>query len=1248
MPPERSRPRRGGDGPGASGRQPGVTATRNVRVVGVGASAGGLDAIRSFCRALPPEPGPAFVIVQHTHPKAPVRLPELLGRVTDLPIVPIEDGMPLRASCIFVAPGHTIVSLEDVILRLREPEEGETTYPIDAFFRSLATSRGERATAIVLSGTGSDGTQGLRAVAAEGGLVLVQAPETAGHDGMPRSALSTDVVHAVLPPDEMPATLLDYDRHFEEVAERPSENASLRRILARLRARTGHELGVYKRPTVERRLRRRMGLRRAPTLEAYLDILSQDDEEVAALHRDLLVNVTGFFRDREAWDVLQHEVIRPLVRDGDDDRPLRAWVPGTATGEEAYSLAILLREELEAVESSRPLQIFASDVNEQSLRFARAGIYPESIVHRVPRDRLRHHFERIEGDGPHYRVAKVLRESVVFASQDVIADPPFSNLDVVCCRNLLIYIQPEIQRKILSLFHFALRPGGFLFLGAAEGIDGLRDRFEAVSSKWRIYRRIGSARRDRAEFPILPVASSRREVPASAPRRPAEDEDRLPRLVERTLLERFAPASVLVSSSYEILYVSGAVDAVLALPGGEPTRSLLDLARRGLRSRLRGALHRAARDGESATAEDVQVERDGARRGVDVSVIPVESRNERLLLVTFQPRAEPATPAEAGAEAPDAESVRHLEEELRRTRDELHSSIEQLESSNEDYQSALEEVSSTNEELQSANEELQSSNEELETSREELQSLNEELDTVNRQLQEKVVELERSRDDLENLMKSTRMPTLCLDLELRIQWHTPAIRELFPMLPGDAGRRISDLASGGVRADLVADAETVLRELGRMQREVTEEGRWYRRDVVPYRTAGDRIEGVVVTFTEVTDLKAREQQIRMDRDRRGAMVSLLQEVAIIANEATSVRSALRAALERIGAANGWQVGHAYLADERGRRGIFADAGVWYLEDPERHRGFADRVGGLRFAEDEALVGRVAREGEEIRVRELADSAAPEPLRRAAAEAGLRSAFLFPLLVGREVAGVMEFFAAARWEADAPVGTIMAEVGAQLGRVIERRRFAEEITQLGDRVQRRFSQDLHDRVGQQMAGIAMTVQRLRRDVEAGAASLETVNRVAAALDEAMRHVRALARGLMPVDAEAEGLRSALENLVRRFDDFTEMRFVFECEDPVPILSDTTATHLFRIAQEAMQNARQHSGCRNVVVRLSNGERIVLEVRDDGRGGADRSQSSGVGQRIMRHRAEIIGAELEIESGPRGSSVRCILDPTLRID
>ena len=778
-------------------------------IVGIGSSAGGLDALQKLFGAMPPESGFAFVVVAHLDPTHESQLAALIARCTTIPVNEVEEPVTVEPDHVYVIAPNQQLTFEGDVLRPSRPSEvrGER-YPLDVFFRSLAEHQGNCAIGIVLSGTGTSGAQGLRAIKAEGGTAVAQDPGTAGFSDMPRHAIATGMVDLVLPPDQMPEALLrlvrhPYMRQQAGLEQLPEVDGQLDTLLSLLRAEAKQDFRCYKRPTLLRRTHRRMSLRQIEDMAVYIERLRNEPDELAALAKDLTINVSGFFRDLEAWETLNKKVIAPLIAGRPDGASIRIWVPGCSTGEEAYSIAMLIAEGAAAVQKSFDLKIFASDVSEHLLPVARAGLYPASIAEDVRPARLERFFDR-EDDS--YRVKRELREMITFAPQNLLQDPPFSRLDLITCRNLLIYLESGFQKKLVALFHFALREGGHLFLGPAETVSGHEDLFHPISKRWRIYARIGRTRHDIVDFPLIGPSQVSSEPHRVAPAMPAEPRLRARERFQRDLLERYAPASVLIDGGFSVHAFQGTTGEFLQHPSGDPTTNLLALAREGCRRRCaRRCNGRSTRSRRSwpTPASDAAA----ALRPVRIAVRPLRlaRTDEGMLTVSFferEPVSEARPPDSVEERRPESE----LEAELNATREELRFTLEQMETSNAELQAS-------NEEIRSINEEFQASNEELETSKEELQSLNEELRTVNNQLQVKVQELETRTNDLNNLLNSTEIATLFLDRELGIRWFTPAMQGLLNLRASDIGRPVSHFAQRFTGDDFVEDVREVLQRL---------------------------------------------------------------------------------------------------------------------------------------------------------------------------------------------------------------------------------------------------------------------------------------------------------------------------------------------------------------------------------------------------------------------------------------------------
>ena len=804
--------------------------------------------------ALPANNGMAFVLVQHLAPTHESMMVDLLAGHTSMTVLQATDGMPLERNHLYVIPPGTYLSVGSGTLRLSQPQARHgARLPFDFLLHSLAEMCGPRAMCVILSGTGADGSLGLKAVKEKHGLVIVQEPDEAGYDGMPRNAIMTGAVDLVLPIAEIPAALVEYDQRMALSGKQNNSRAQavpedwLAEIVNLLRTKTAYDFRLYKPSTLRRRIERRMAMVAIKTdnMARYREMLGSDAGELELLAKDLLINVTSFFRDPKVFDVLAEKIIPDLVRSHTPDHPLRIWIAGCSTGEETYSLAMLFHEQIRAAKRNIKLQVFASDVDPDAVARAREGLYPETIEADVSPARLARFFSK---EDHNYRVLPELRAAVVFTVQDVLADPPFSRLDLVSCRNLLIYLRPEAQAKVISLFHFALREGGLLLLGSSETLGNADGRFKVISKAERLYRHIGHSRPGELGFSMSGGDGVR--VPARPGQaQPPSHQAALADLCRRLVMDTYAPAAVLINLNHECLYSLGPTERYLRVAPGHPTHDLLALVRQDTRTKLRSAIQMASQGNAEIIIPGWRTSHDGDQGSFSIAVRPVLSEGQKLLLVCFiddpkqeQRRGRPIAPH-------DTSRVAELEQELEATRTELQGAIRNLEISSEE-QKAI------NEEALSVNEEYQSTNEELMTSKEELQSLNEELTALNGQLQE-TLELQRTTsNDLQNVLYSTDVATVFLDTDLNIRFFTPATKALFNVIPGDVGRPLADLSSLAADGPLLADARTVLHTLVPLEREIeAQSGSWYIRRILPYRTQDNGVEGVVITFVDITGRK---------------------------------------------------------------------------------------------------------------------------------------------------------------------------------------------------------------------------------------------------------------------------------------------------------------------------------------------------------------------------------------------------------
>ncbi len=868
-------------------------------IVGIGASAGGLEAFTKFLENLPADTGMAFVLVQHLDPKRQSMLREILGRSTAMRVLEVRHGMPVQPDTVYVIPANAEIALAEGSFRVDpRPSEVGRDLSIDHFFRSLAEQYESRAIGIVLSGTMSDGALGLVAIKAEGGLTFAQQEDTARFHDMPHAAIAAGAVDFVFPPEKIAQELARMSRHpyvrpvvATDPEQPPVDAAGYKKILALIRAATGVDFTHYRQTTIQRRVSRRMALKKIEGVPGYLDALRADPGEVRALYDDILITVTAFFRDAEVFQSLKGLVFPSILKDRPANMPVRIWVPGCSTGEEVYSIAIVLFEALQIADVNPPIQIFATDVSENAIDKARAGVYLQNAMADVSEERQKRFFTRVDAG---WQVSKRIRDACVFARQNITLDPPFSNLDLLSCRNLLIYLEPVLQKRVLPLFHYALRADGFLMLGNAETISGFGDLFAPVDRNQRIFvKRPGSAR------PVLgfgryPVSSSSSESSAPVPAAEATPLD-LQKEADRMVIGRYGPAGVLVTDSYEIVQFRGRTGPYLEAPAGVASFNVLQMAREGLLVALRAALQKAKKTRKAVRVERVRLRRDGQLREVHVEVVPMGDAVAGIhhYLILFEEhdrnRAESAASTlrrpSRGRES--RQTIVNLEQELATTKEYLQAIIEEQEASNE-------EIKSANEEIMSSNEELQSTNEELETAKEELQSTNEELTTVNDELQNRNTEMAQVNDDLLNLLVGTSLAIVMLDLEGRLRRFTPQAEKLLNLTPSDVGRRIREIRPNLSMSNVDSLLADVIANVATHELEVRDQdGNWYLMRVRPYRTIDNRIDGAVVAFVDIDPIKKSLEQVNRARDYAESLVETVREALIVLDDSLRVRTANR-------------------------------------------------------------------------------------------------------------------------------------------------------------------------------------------------------------------------------------------------------------------------------------------------------------------------------------------------------------------
>ncbi len=837
-------------------------------IVGIGASAGGLEALEQFFIHLPKDNGIGFVIIQHLDPTHVGIMPELLQRITPMKVLQATDQLKVKPNCVYVIPPNKSLSLLNGALHLFDPVETRgLRLPIDIFFRSLADDRQENSIGIILSGMGSDGSLGLKAIKEKNGAVLVQDPATAKFDGMPRSAVEAVIADIIAPADELPMKLLTFLKYIPVIKKEPEidskDKSNLEKIIILLREQSGHDFSLYKKNTLFRRIERRKGIHQIEKIRNYVRFLQENPKEVEILFKELLIGVTNFFRDNVVWEKLRDHVFPRMFEDMPNGYVMRAWVPGCSSGEEAYSLAIIFKEALEKIKSPKniTLQIFATDLDSDAIEVARKGIFSKNIINDVSPERLKRFFTI---DGEQFRVNTPIREMVVFAPQNVTKDPPFTKLDILTCRNMLIYFEPELQKKLMALFNYSLNPGGILVLGTAETLGVRQEGFDEIDMKLKIFKRTVSP--ILPELVDFPSSFHRPKKVTNVNRVNTKNVENIQIIADQILLQHFAPASVLVNNSGDILYITGNTGKYLSPAAGKANWNIHVMARDGLRDTLPGVFRKVMQSYEQVSVRNVKIGTNGGTQLVNLTVQRIEkpdSLRGMIMIVFTDVPAIVEHDLAAPKKGKKSKNARQKELEL-----ELQRSYEDLQSTREEMQTSQEELKSTNEELQSTNEELQSTNEELTTSKEEMQSLNEEMQTINIELQSKVNDFVQANNDMKNLLNSTEIATLFLDKELNIRRFTDSVSTIIKLRHGDIGRPFTELVSDLLYPEIDDHARMVLRTLTTIETPIsTTDDRWFTVRIMPYRTYDDHIDGLVITFTDITLSKHMEFELKKANEK---------------------------------------------------------------------------------------------------------------------------------------------------------------------------------------------------------------------------------------------------------------------------------------------------------------------------------------------------------------------------------------------
>jgi two-component system, chemotaxis family, CheB/CheR fusion protein len=1186
---------------------------KSFPIVGIGASAGGLEAFTMLLGDLPRKSGMAFVFVQHLAPKHESALRELLSRATEIPVREVIDGMAVEPDHVYVIPPNANMGILDGHLHLMPRAPAQPHLPINFFLASLAAELGNKAIGVILSGTASDGSLGMKAIKAEGGITFAQDLKSAKYNDMPRNAIATGCIDFVLTPDAIARELIQIAHHpyllqAPEVDESSDEGDNeLRKVFALLRTATGIDFSNYKLTTIKRRIRRRMLLHKDQSLADYISHLQVSREELDALYQDILIHVTGFFRDPEVFQALQVEAFPNLLKNRPPGLPLRIWVPGCSTGEEVYSIAICLLEFLGDTVNSTDIQVFATDISEAALDKARAGVYPESITAEVSPERLRRFFLSTKQG---YQINKAIRDICVFARQDISKDPPFSRLDLISCRNLLIYFGSALQKRVVPIFHYALKPTGYLLLGNSETIGSFSSYFSLLDKKHKIYAKRPVAGRVPVDLPqaehfLETGRLGKKLLPVAGP-------FDVQKAVDRLLLARFAPAGVVVNEELEILQFRGRAGAFMDPAPGQASLSLPKMAHAGLAVDLRAGIQRARNENAPVQAQGVMTEADGKTIEVKFEVIPIQgaSSTERYFLVLFEEESRAqAELAKSAKKAPGKGAYpvrplqRHtarLQEELAQTKGTLQSIIEQQETTNEELKSA-------NEEILSSNEELQSTNEELETAKEELQSTNEELTTLNEELQNRNLELSVANNDLLNFLASANIPMLMLGNDLRIRHFTPPAEKLLNLIRTDVGRPIGDLKPNFIFDNLEQSITETIDSMSGRELEVQDgHGSWYSMRVRPYKTAENKLDGAVITWIDISALKAS----LVGTEKALSKVEERYRLLFERNLAGVFRATLDGRFLEVNSAFAKILGYATPAEVKALK-----VHDLYCAEQDVHAflaQFKNAEGPTNFE------FRMCRK----------DGHAVWVLTNAA-------------LVRSE------------GEEEAEIEGIVLDLTARMEAEESLRRFPGQLIEMQDAERKRISRDLHDSTGASLTALVADLALVAKsasamDKKARRALTESLTLAKHCSNE----IRTLAYLLHPPLLDEQGLASALHWYANGFAERSGVKVELEVPADLGRLPQDLEITFFRIVQEALTNIHLHSGSATAGIRITRADsEVVLEVEDAGKGipelsprdGKDQGvkHRSGVGISGMRERVSQLEGRLEISSRKDGTTVKAVL-------
>lgn len=1218
-------------------------------VVGLGASAGGLEALEAFFKAMPDSPGMAFVVIIHLSPDHESSMAELLQEHTSLQVSQITEQTQIEPNHVYIIPPGKLLSVEDHHLLLADVDKkNKKLTTIDLFFRSLGKAQGAYSACVILSGTGSDGTIGLKTIKENGGIVITQNPEEAGYNGMPYSAIQTGMVDMTLPVKEIPEKLKAYQESLKQITisdtgELPeSETKVLSKIFGKINVKMGHDFSQYKRSSVLRRIERRMRVTRINSLSDYLEYITEHPPEIKELFKDLLISVTNFFRDSEAFDNLQETVIPKLFEGKDSKDNVRMWVPGCATGEEAYSLAMLVHEYAQTLSNPPQIQIFATDIDQEALNAARTGYYPETIAADITTERLYRYFKK---EGSEYRVKQNISSMILFAAHNLLKDPPFSKLDLISCRNLLIYLNRDLQSEVFNLFHYALKPEKWLFLGMSDSILGATDLFNPVEKKYQVYQQ-NTISKSQVRLPRYPL-STQSDRPLSY--RPKEKynkkQSNIENLHHRLLFKQYEPASVIINKNDEVLHSTSDIDRFLKYSGGEPSQKILDMVVPGLRKVLSHLLFQAKQDEPTLKSKKVKLDIEGSFRYYKIIVRKITEPNfpEGLLHITFMEDPDerhdhPKTGEHIeSVSTEESDIITTLENELEYTKEQLHITIEEYETSNEELQAS-------NEELQSMNEELRSTTEQLETSKEELQSVNEELKSVNTELEHKIEKLNEANSNLKNLMESTDIATLFIDSDNCVQFFTSSATNLFNLISSDTGRPLNHVTHQLNYDSIQADIEQVTESLQAIKKIVPDNnGNQYIMRVRPYRTINDKIDGVVLTLVDITQLKNAEEQLK----ERALRQEIISELGIFALQEDDLQKIIRKAIEKMCDVTG--IDYCLVLESDKQKDSLTLIGS-NLENGSPDEAVielnTDWDVGYALTLSEPLITEDYQNEQQYSISPLLD------------EYEVTSGLHINIGGKEEDFGVLSLYNKTSRNFSKHDINFIQIVANILGSTIERKRAAQNLIKANEQLKKEVEHStdlqkqilsnslaerwelggyLHDELAQILALIKMTVNDIKDELSgpSKANASPMLDNVNSLIDLQVENIRNLSHDIIPIDVEKEGVSHAFSLLMRRSQTIHDVKCHLEADDILNKINNRElSSHLYNITQESIKNAATHGEANRILVAITQQQdNLILEIKDDGKGFSPKeTNSEGMGLQIIGHRVDLLGGSFTIDRLP----------------